>query len=34
LLMVKFSDDELERASDQQQGVTWQYCSQWWICPV
>jgi hypothetical protein len=35
LLMVKCSDDELERAaSDQQQAVTWQYCSQWWICPM
>jgi hypothetical protein len=36
LLAVNISDDELERAaaSDRPQVVTWQYCSQWWICPM
>jgi hypothetical protein len=34
-LMFDISDDELERAANnQQQAVTWQYCSQWWICPM
>ena len=31
---VKFSDDELERAAGEQwQAVTWEYCTQYWVCP-
>jgi hypothetical protein len=35
LLVVKFSDDELERAaiSDLPQAVSTAFCSQWWLCP-
>ena len=29
------SDDELERAaSDQRQAISWDYCTQWWVCPM
>jgi hypothetical protein len=35
LLMVNFSDDEVERAAatEHAQGVATAFCSQWWLCP-
>jgi hypothetical protein len=35
LLASNVSDDELERAANEQrQAITWQYCTQWWVCPA